>query len=391
MQEVVDRVFARSAAQQPAWPDLAAAREVVDTLAGAPAVTTPEETDRLGELLRAVARGEAFLLQGGDCAESFSDDSAHVRATVRILSQMADVIAATGPPVVVVGRFAGQYAKPRSAQVDALGLPVYRGDIVHSARPTPAARRPDPTRMLHAHDRSRATIELVRALTGEPAGREIFASHEALLLDYERSALRVVETSGGPRLYASSGHQLWVGERTRQPDGAHVALAELIANPVGVKIGPSTTPDQVLEYVRRLDPHRHPGRLTLIARMGAGRVRDALPPLVAAVAGSGHEVIWQCDPMHGNTEESAAGYKTRRFDRVVDELTGFFEVHRQAGTWPGGVHVELTGEDVTECLGGPGQLTEAELAGRYETPCDSRLNGAQSIELATVVAGLLGD
>ena len=313
----------------------------------------------------------------------------------------------------------------------------YRGDIVNSLAPDPVARIPDPSRMIRAYANAGATMNLLRALTAtgmadlhrvhdwnkdfvlsSPAGEryealaseidralrfmsacgvtdhtlqttEIFASHEALLLDYERALLRLDTTGEQPRLYDLSSHFLWIGERTRQLDGAHIAFAELLANPIGVKIGPSTTPEQAVEYVHRLDPHNTPGRLTLVSRMGNGKVRDALPPIVEKVASSGHQVIWQCDPMHGNTHESSTGYKTRHFDRIVDEVQGFFEVHRKLGTHPGGIHVELTGEDVTECLGGAQEISDADLAGRYETACDPRLNTQQSLELAFLVAEML--
>jgi 3-deoxy-7-phosphoheptulonate synthase len=218
---------------------------------------------------------------------------------------------------------------------------------------------------------------------------EFYASHEALLMDYERAMLRLDVTRGEPRLYDLSAHFLWIGDRTRQLDGAHIALAELLSNPIGLKIGPTTTPELAVEYVERLDPHGTPGRLTLVSRMGNGKVRDVLPPIVEKVEASGHKVIWQCDPMHGNTVESTTGYKTRHFDRVVDEVQGFFEVHRTLGTHPGGIHVEVTGEDVTECLGGAQEISDADLAGRYETACDPRLNTQQSLELAFLVAEML--
>ncbi|EWM18649.1 phospho-2-dehydro-3-deoxyheptonate aldolase [Kutzneria sp. 744] len=426
----------RPAAQQPDWPDPAAVADVRRTLGNLPPITTPAEIDLLHDRLAQVARGEAFLLQGGDCAETFAENTeSHIRGNIRTLLQMAVVLTyAASLPVVKVGRIAGQYAKPRSNTIDSLGLPVYRGDIVNSLFPTPAARVPDPKRLVQAHSVSAATMNLVRAATGQagiadlrqvhdwnqdfvrmtPAraryealateidramrfmavcgvdhgslhGTEIFASHEALLLDYERPMLRV---SDG-RLYCLSTHMPWIGERTRQPDGAHMALAEMLANPIGLKIGPSTTPAQAVEYVERLDPDNRPGRLTLISRMGHGRVREVLAPIVEAVTASGHLVIWQCDPMHGNTYESAGGYKTRHFDRIVDEVAGFFAVHAELGTHPGGLHVELTGEDVTECLGGAQDISDAGLAERYETACDPRLNTQQSLELAFTVAEML--
>jgi 3-deoxy-7-phosphoheptulonate synthase len=342
-------------------------------------------------------------------------------------------------PVVKIGRIAGQYAKPRSAATDASGLPVYRGDIVNSLTPDSRARKPDPDRMLRAYANASSTMNMVRATASsglaslhqvhgwnkdfvrdsaagaryemlasgidralrfmsaygvEHSGMhsaEIFASHEALLLDYEQALLRPgsSEGEGVDRSYALSGHFLWIGERTRQLDHAHMALAELIANPIGVKLGPNTDIALAVEYVERLDPHRLPGRLTLISRMGHERVRDVLPGIVEAVAATGHPVVWQCDPMHGNTHTSASGYKTRHFDHVLDEVRGFFGVHRALGTHPGGLHIELTGDDVTECLGGAQDIQDIDLATRYETACDPRLNTQQSLELAFLVAELL--
>ena len=400
--------LAKPAAQQPTWPDPDEVRSVRRVLQRVAPIVLPEEIDRLQARLAQVARGEAFLLQGGDCAETFAGNTeAHLQANVRALQQMAAVLAhGTGVPVVKVGRIAGQYAKPRSAPIDSLGLPAYRGDGVNSLEPTPAARVPDPRRMLQAYAHAASAMNLVRALSGagrpdleqahggeqdgaSPYGSFVYASHEALLLDYERALLRVDASGLRPRLYGSSGHLLWVGERTRQLDGAHVAFAELLANPIGVKLGPGATPEQAVEYARRLDPHRTPGRLTLISRMGYSKVRQVLPPIVEAVTAAGHQVIWECDPMHGNTYESPSGYKTRHFDHIVEEVRGFFEVHRQLGTHPGGIHVELTGEDVTECLGGAQGLADLDLVGRYETACDPRLNADQAIELAFLVAELL--
>jgi 3-deoxy-7-phosphoheptulonate synthase len=435
----LDDALARPAAQQPEWPDPDQALKVRTVLESVPPITVPTEVDRLRERLAMVAQGEAFLLQGGDCAETFADNTEpHIRANLRTLLQMAVVLTyGASLPVVKLGRIAGQYAKPRSATTDALGLPSYRGDIINSLVATPEARVPDPSRMIRAYANSGATMNLLRALTSagmadlnrvhdwnkdfvrtSPAGEryealageidrglrfmsacgvqdtslhtvEIFASHEALLLDYERALLRLDTTGPEGRLYDLSSHYLWIGERTRQLDGAHIAFAELLANPIGLKIGPTTTPEQAVEYVERLDPHKVPGRLTLISRMGNGKVRDVLPPIVEKVTASGHQVIWQCDPMHGNTHESSTGYKTRHFDRVVDEVQGFFEVHRHLGTHPGGIHIELTGEDVTECLGGAQDISDTDLSGRYETACDPRLNTQQSLELAFLVAEML--
>jgi 3-deoxy-7-phosphoheptulonate synthase len=435
----LDDALGRPAAQQPDWPDPDQVRRVRMVLESAPPVTIPAEIDRLRGRLAQVARGEAFLLQGGDCAETFAETTEpYVRANLRTLLQMAVVLTyAASLPVVKVGRFAGQYAKPRSSATDSLGLPVYRGDMVNSLVPTPGARVPHPGRMIQAYANAAATMNLVRALTGAgmadlervhdwnkdfvrawPAGEqyealatemdrglrfmsasgidhhllhttELFASHEALLLDYERALLRLDDAGGEPGLYDVSGHFLWVGERTRQLGGAHIAFAGLLANPVGLKLGPAATPEEAVEYVQRLDPDSVPGRLTLISRMGNDKVRDLLPPIVEKVTATGHQVIWQCDPMHGNTYESAAGYKTRDFDRIVDEVRGFFEVHRRLGTHPGGIHIEFTGEDVTECLGGVQDISDADLAGRYETACDPRLNPQQSVELAFLVAEML--
>jgi len=435
----LDVALARPAAQQPHWPDPDAVRNARTVLESVPPITVPAEVDRLSNQLAAVARGEAFLLQGGDCAETFVDNTEpHLRAGIRTLLQMAVVLTyGSSMPVVKVGRVAGQYAKPRTAAVDALGLPTYRGDMINSLVPTPEARVPDPGRLIRAYANAGAAMNLVRALTSagmadlhkvhdwnkdfvltSPAGAryealageidrglrfmsacgvndsslrstEIFASHEALVLDYERAMLRLDLTGEQPKLYDLSAHFLWVGERTRALDGAHIAFAELLANPIGLKLGPTTTPEQAVEYVERLDPHGTPGRLTLISRMGSGRVREVLPAIVEKVTASGHKVIWQCDPMHGNTEESPSGYKTRHFDRIVDEVQGFFEVHHALGTYPGGIHVEITGEDVTECLGGAQDICDADLSGRYETACDPRMNTQQSLELAFLVAEML--
>ncbi|WP_020495153.1 class II 3-deoxy-7-phosphoheptulonate synthase [Sciscionella marina] len=436
----LDEALARPAAQQPQWPDAEQTRQVRTVLESVPPVTLPNEVARLQERLAEVARGEAFLLQGGDCAETFETNTEpHIRGNIRTLLQMAVVLTyAASTPVVKVARIAGQYGKPRSNELDAFGLPVYRGDIVNSLHTSEQARIPDPSRMIRAYANASAAMNLVRALTSEgmadlhrvhdwnkdfvrtsPAGAryealageidrglrfmnacgvtdhslhgtEIFASHEALLIDYERALLRM-DTSdpADPKLYDLSSHFLWIGERTRELDGAHIALAELLANPVGVKIGPKTTPEQALEYVHRLDPHNVPGRLTLVSRMGNTKVREVLPAIIEKVEASGHKVIWQCDPMHGNTYESSTGYKTRHFDRVVDEVHGFFEVHNSLGSHPGGMHVELTGEDVTECIGGAQDISDTDLSGRYETAMDPRLNTQQSLELAFLVAEML--
>ncbi len=427
--------LARPAVQQPAWEDpdyVARVRTLLETV---PPIAVPTEVDALQERLATVARGEAFLLQGGDCAETFADNTeAHLRGTLRTLLQMAVVLTyGTSMPVIKVGRIAGQYAKPRSSDLDAVGLPSYRGDMVNALEPTAEARRADPGRLVRAYANAAAAMNLTRAITGagladlhhlhewnmdfvreSSAGEryervageidrslrfmsacgvddsslrtvEMFASHEMLVLDYERSLLR----SAGDRLYLLSAHQVWIGDRTRQLDGAHVALAALIANPVGVKIGPTVTPDEAVDIVERLDPERVDGRVTLVSRMGNEHVRAQLPPIIDAVSRAGHRVVWQCDPMHGNTEESPSGHKTRHFDRIMDEVEGFFEVHQQLGTHPGGIHVEHTGEDVTECLGGAQMISHSELSSRYETACDPRLNTQQALELAFLVVEML--
>jgi 3-deoxy-7-phosphoheptulonate synthase len=431
------------AAQQPNWPDDAALRRVVEQLGDLPPLVVPEECDRLRARLADVAQGKAFLLQGGDCAETFADATVEkVRDKTKILLQMAVVLTyGASVPVVKVGRMAGQYAKPRSKNtevVDGVELGSYRGDAVNSIERTAAARVPDPTRLLEAYHRAAATLNLIRAhATGgfadlrkvhawnsdfvrrSPAGQryesiamdidralrfmqacgfdldgadvahqvELFASHEALLLDYESALTRYDDDRGA--FYDLSAHLVWVGERTRDLDGAHIDFARQIANPIGVKLGPTTSPDAAVALLEKLDPERIPGRMMFVSRMGADRVRDALPPIVEKVNATGAEVIWSCDPMHGNTIESASGYKTRHFDDVVDEVTGFFEVHQELGTIPGGVHVELTGEDVTECLGGADDIVDAHLGDRYETACDPRLNVGQSLELAFLVASML--
>jgi 3-deoxy-7-phosphoheptulonate synthase len=437
----LDAALAKPAAQQPCW-DAEQAKIVRKVLESVPPVTVPAEIERLKGLLAEVARGEAFLLQGGDCAETFVDNTEpHIRANVRTLLQMAVVLTyGASLPVVKLARIAGQYAKPRSSDLDALGLKSYRGDMINGFAPDAAAREHDPSRLVRAYANASAAMNLVRALTASglaslhavhewnrefvrtsPAGAryeaiateidrglrfmsacgvndrnldtaDIYASHEALVLDYERAMLRLGDDrAGAATLYDQSAHFLWVGERTRQLDGAHIAFAEVIANPIGVKIGPTMTPELAVEYVERLDPHNQPGRLTLVSRLGNNKVRDLLPPIIEKVQATGHLVIWQCDPMHGNTYESSTGYKTRHFDRIVDEVQGFFEVHRALGTHPGGIHVEITGENVTECLGGAQDISDTDLAGHYETACDPRLNTQQSLELAFLVAEMLRD
>ncbi|MGB3483221.1 MAG: 3-deoxy-7-phosphoheptulonate synthase class II [Mycobacterium sp.] len=439
----LDAALARPAAQQPTW-DAGQAAAMRTVLESVPPVTVPSEIEKLKVQLAQVARGEAFLLQGGDCAETFADNTEpHIKANIRALLQMAVVLTyGSSMPVVKVARIAGQYAKPRSSDIDALGLRSYRGDMVNGFAPDAAVRDHDPSRLVRAYANASAAMNLVRALTSSglaslhlvhdwnrefvrtsPAGAryealageidralrfmsacgvadrnlqtaEIFASHEALVLDYERAMLRLStdtygDTDSEPKLYDLSAHYVWIGERTRQLDGAHIAFAEVIANPIGVKLGPTTTPEMAVEYVERLDPNNEAGRLTLVTRMGNSKVRDLLPPIIEKVEATGHQVIWQCDPMHGNTHEASTGYKTRHFDRIVDEVQGFFEVHHALGTHPGGIHVEITGENVTECLGGAQAISDDDLGGRYETTCDPRLNTQQSLELAFLVAEML--
>lgn len=425
------------AAQQPEWPDAAELRAVRDEIAALPPLVFAGECDRLKDDLAAVARGEAFVLQGGDCAERFSGATAEgVRAKLKTLLQMAVVLTyAASVPVVKIGRMAGQYAKPRSSGTetrDGVELPAYRGDAVNGFEFTAEDRRPDPRRLVQAYHRAAMTLNLSRAFThggyadlgqvhswntdfvaGSPVGRryeqlaheidsamafmracgaepeslrrtEIFASHEALLLDYEDALTRRDSRTG--KLYDVSAHLVWVGERTRALDGAHVAFARSIANPIAVKLGPTTRPEDALALIDTLNPDGEPGRLTFVTRMGAQRIRESLPPLVEKVTASGSPVGWVCDPMHGNTYEAPSGHKTRRLRDVLAEVEGFFDVHRALGTHPGGVHIEFTGEDVTECTGGSYEIAESDLHQRYETACDPRLNAKQSLDLAFLVA-----
>jgi 3-deoxy-7-phosphoheptulonate synthase len=427
-------------AQQPAYPDASAVDLAVRRLRSCPPLVFAGECDELKAKIGAVARGEAFLLQGGDCAETFAGVTAdNVRNKLRVLLQMAVVLTyAASVPVVKVGRIAGQYAKPRSADTetrDGITLPAYRGDAVNGFEFAPDARMPDPQRLVDVYNSSAATLNLVRAfVTGgyadlrqvhtwntdfvrdsaagqryEQVAAEIdraltfmqaigadpdefhrvdfHSSHEALVLEYEHALTRIDSRTGTP--YDVSAHFLWIGDRTRQLDGAHVELLRHIRNPIGVKLGPTATPDDALALAGRLNPDNEPGRLTFVTRFGAGRVRDRLPHLVEKVSAAGVEVAWVCDPMHGNTFETSSGHKTRRFDDVIEEVQGFFDVHRALGTWPGGVHVELTGDDVTECVGGGEELAEIDLAHRYESVCDPRLNRVQSLELAFLVAEML--
>jgi 3-deoxy-7-phosphoheptulonate synthase len=428
------------AAQQPDWPDAAVLDQARSALAALPPLVFAGECDLLTDRLAKATTGEAFVLQAGDCAETFAANTADsIRARLKTVLQMAIVLTYAGSvPVIKVGRLAGQFAKPRSngvEHIDGQEIPAYRGDAVNSMAPDAEGRIPDPTRLVQAYHASSAALNLVRAFTqggyadlhqvhawnqdfvrqSDVGGRydvlaqeidralafmhacgadpeefrrvEFYASHEALLLDYEKPLTRIDSRTGNP--YDVSAHMVWIGDRTRQIGGAHIDFAERIHNPIGVKVGPTTSPDEILELVERLNPQRIPGRLTLITRMGAGKVREALPSLVQKVDSSGVPVVWMCDPMHGNTKTLPSGRKTREFEDVMDEVTGFFEVHGTIGTIPGGLHVELTGDDVTECLGGGESISEADLDFRYETACDPRLNRVQSLELAFRVADLV--
>ncbi|MCW2780107.1 MAG: 3-deoxy-D-arabinoheptulosonate-7-phosphate synthase [Marmoricola sp.] len=428
------------AAQQPTYPDRSAVDAAVAKLRSVPPLVFAGECDELKAKLAAVAQGEAFLLQGGDCAETFAGATAdNTRNKLRVLLQMAVVLTyAASLPVVKVGRLAGQFAKPRSSDLetrDGVTLPAYRGDAVNGYEFTLESRVPDPHRLVEVYNNSASTLNLVRAFVtggyadlrqvhtwntdfvlGSPAGKryekvaneidralnfmqaigadpdefhrvDFHSSHEALVLEYEHALTRIDSRTGSP--YDVSGHFVWIGERTRQLDGAHVELLSHIKNPIGVKLGPTTTADDAIALSNKLNPDNEPGRLTFITRMGAGKIRDALPPLVEKVTASGVRAAWVCDPMHGNTFEASSGYKTRRFDDVIEEVQGFFDVHRSLGTWPGGIHVELTGDDVTECVGGGEELAEIDLSQRYESVCDPRLNRVQSLELAFLVAEML--
>ncbi len=433
----------RPAAQQPDWPDPHALEQTLKVLSGRPPLVFAGEARSLRRSLAEVAAGEAFLLQAGDCAESFNDFTADtIRDKLKVILQMAVVLTyAGGVPVVKVGRIAGQFAKPRSAPtetVDGVVLPSFRGHLVNDDVPTLEARQPDPGRLLTAYNQSASTLNLVRAFTkggfadlsqvhtwnqefvaSSPGGRhyeavadeiaralrfmracgirladettlhqvDFWTSHEALILGYEEAMTRQDSLTGD--WYDTSAHMVWVGERTRQLDGAHLEFLSGISNPLGAKIGPSATPDDVMAICDRLDPRREPGRLTLIGRMGHGLVADRLPPILRAVRASGHPVVWTCDPMHGNTFTAPDGRKTRHVDHVVAELTAFFAACRGEDIWPGGIHVELTGDNVTECLGGSTVIGESDLELRYTTTCDPRLNGRQSLDLAFGVADLL--
>jgi 3-deoxy-7-phosphoheptulonate synthase len=431
------------AAQQPEWPDPAEYEAAVARLAALPPLVFAGEADTLTESLALVSEGKAFLLQAGDCAESFSAFSANaIRDKLKIILQMSVVLTyGSGVPTVKVGRIAGQFAKPRSAPTetrDGVTLPSFRGDLVNDLTFDAAARRPDPGRLEQGYHQAASTLNLLRALTkggyadlarvhqwnqefvsASPEGKryedlaaeieralrfmaacgidlehelqlhqvDCYTSHEALILGYEEALTR--QDSRTDRWYDCSAHLLWIGDRTRQLDGAHVEFLAGVENPVGVKLGPGITPEETVALCRKLDPQQRPGRLTLVSRMGKDAVADRLPPLLAAVQAAGHPVVWACDPMHGNTFSHASGYKTRHFDDVMAELRGFFSACAAAGVWPGGVHVELTGEDVTECLGGTEEVLGTHLEQRYETMCDPRLNARQSLDLAFQAAELL--
>ncbi len=427
------------------YPDAEALAAVERQLERFPPLIFAGEARRLKDDLAEVAAGRGFVLQGGDCAESFDEfHPNHIRDTFRIILQMAVVLTfGAACPVVKIGRLAGQFAKPRSADTetrDGVTLPSYRGDILNGSPFTEQERTPDPQRLLRAYTQAAATLNLLRALAqggyadlhrvhqwtldfvgGSPAGdryrdvagrinealefmaacgitgettpqireTELYTSHEALHLPYEAALTREDSTEGG--LYDCSAHMLWIGERTRQLDGAHVEFMRGVANPIGVKAGPGMTPDELLRLIDRLNPANEPGRLTVITRFGADKVRPVLPPLLEAVQREGRAVVWVCDPMHGNTHKAASGYKTRSFDRILEEVTGFFAAHREVGTHAGGVHFEMTGKNVTECVGGSDAITEDALADRYDTVCDPRLNANQGLELAFLVAAMLKD
>ncbi|GLS22112.1 phospho-2-dehydro-3-deoxyheptonate aldolase [Labrys miyagiensis] len=429
--------------QAPAYPDEKALSDVEATLATFPPLVFAGEARKLKRDLAKVAKGEAFLLQGGDCAESFAEHGAdNIRDFFRVFLQMAVVLTFAGSsPVVKVGRIAGQFAKPRSAPMEKIGdveLPVYRGDIVNGTEFTAEARIPDPRRQLEAYRQSAATLNLLRAFAGggyanlahvhqwmlgfvkdSPqsskyqalAGRisetldfmracgidpelhpemrvtDFYTSHEALLLGFEQAMTRIDSTSGDP--YATSGHFIWIGDRTRQLDHAHVEFFRGVKNPIGLKCGPSLKPDELIRLIDVLNPDNEAGRLTLIARFGHDKVEQHLPELIRAVKREGRTVVWSCDPMHGNTVKATNGYKTRPFDQITGEIKSFFAVHEAEGSYAGGLHLEMTGKNVTECTGGARAVSEADLADRYHTHCDPRLNADQALEVAFMVAELV--
>ncbi|MBS0124332.1 class II 3-deoxy-7-phosphoheptulonate synthase [Thetidibacter halocola] len=426
--------------QMPDYPDIDHLNRVERQLAAYPPLVFAGEARRLQSQLAQVARGEAFLLQGGDCAESFAEFSANnLRDTFRLLLQSALVLTyAAKMPVVKVGRIAGQFAKPRSAPtetLDGVTLPSYKGDIINGFDFTPEARQPDPDRILQAYTQAAASLNLLRAFSQggyadlaqvhawtldftdrskvdayEAMAAKItdsldfmaatglhsrgihalhsvdfYTSHEALLLEYEEALCRIDSTTGKP--LAGSGHMIWIGDRTRQPDGAHVDFASGVQNPIGLKCGPTTTPDELKQLIAALNPDNIPGRLTLIARFGADKVAEKLPPLIRAVEQVGATVVWSCDPMHGNTLKASSGYKTRPFDLILSEVRDFFAIHRAEGTIAGGVHLEMTGQNVTECTGGMvSPIADEDLSDRYHTACDPRLNASQALEMAFLVA-----
>ncbi|MDP6517462.1 MAG: 3-deoxy-7-phosphoheptulonate synthase class II [Alphaproteobacteria bacterium] len=426
--------------QQPTYADADARAAVEARLGDFPPLVFAGEARNLRAQLAAVAEGRAFLLQGGDCAESFAEfHPDHIRDTFRVLLQMAVVLTfGAGCPVVKLGRMAGQFAKPRSGDMetqDGVDLPSYRGDIVNRIEFTAQAREPQPALMLEAYSQAAATLNLLRAfahggyadlhqvqrwnlgfVAGSPQGEryrdiayrisesldfmaacglnsdnvpelartDFFTSHEALLLGYEQALTRIDSTTGD--WYDCAAHLLWIGERTRALDEAHVEFLRGVNNPIGVKIGPTMDEDTLVHLIDRLDPHNQPGRLTLISRMGADKVASVLPPLLSRVKGEGRHVVWACDPMHGNTIKSSTGYKTRPFDKILAEVRDFFQAHQAEGTYAGGVHFEMTGRDVTECIGGAQAITEEGLRDRYHTHCDPRLNASQSLELAFLIA-----
>ncbi len=429
--------------QVPAYPDPAALQAVEAQLAGFPPLVFAGEARKLKRALGKVANGEAFLLQGGDCAESFAEHSAdNIRDFFRLFLQMAVVLTFAGSsPVVKIGRVAGQFAKPRSAPNEKIGdveLPSYRGDVVNGIEFTPEARIPDPERQLMAYRQSAATLNLIRAFANggyanlENAHRwmlgfvkdspqsgqyrqisdritealdfmraigidpeahpemrttDFYTSHEALLLGYEQAMTRVDSTTGD--YYATSGHMIWIGDRTRQPDHAHVEYFRGIKNPIGLKCGPSLDPEELIRLIDVLNPTNEAGRLTLIARFGADKAEAHLPALVRAVKREGRSVVWSCDPMHGNTVKAGSGYKTRPFDMILSEVKTFFNVHQAEGTYAGGIHLEMTGKNVTECTGGARAISDMDLHDRYHTHCDPRLNAEQALEMAFLVAELL--
>ena len=422
--------------QQPDWSGTEIHDRAVVELGTKPPLVFAGEVDALREQLARATRGEMFVLQGGDCAETFAGATADkIQARVKTILQMAVVLTyGAQMPVLKMGRMAGQFAKPRSSATetrDGVTLPTFRGEIVNGFEFTEEARMPDPMRMVQAYDTSAATLNLIRAFTQggfadlrsvhswnrgfmtNPAYQEyeelaaeidravrfmdacgadfealrrtdFYAAHEALLLDYERALTRTDSRTGNP--YATSAHFLWIGERTRDIDGAHVDFLSHVENPLGVKLGPTSTGEDALRLIEKLNPNRIPGRLTFITRMGASNIREKLPPIVEAVKSAGEDVLWITDPMHGNTVTSSNGYKTRRVEDVMDEVKGFFEVHQSLGTVPGGLHIEMTGDDVAECLGGADPIREDQFDDLYETVCDPRLNHSQSLELAFQVA-----